>query len=155
MFALSCREVTLEFYCRIVVLARVKETGVLGPLSHKKQKHALHNTRGETCFCHCNLRLLEQKGNVIEPQEVNPYQFDINKALDIPSIPQEETCIYSMLYEEMTAPSHVTRSRQRASMSSAPLPPGDDDIFESSAASESEDVEEEEKGEEEDVEDES
>lgn len=103
-------------------------------LFHTKKRNRLSTSQLERLvYCHCNLRLLEQKGNSIEAQQVNPDTIDINKCLDIPDIPQEERDIYSMLYEEITAPSHATRSRQSQRASTSDAPPPDDDTFEESS----------------------
>ena len=61
-------------------------------------------------YCHCNLRLLEEKGNFIEPQQVDVDRIDIEKVNPIPEIPPDERDIYAMLYEEAMEPLHTTRS---------------------------------------------
>ena len=42
---------------------------------------------------------------------MNVDKIDIEKVRDIPQIPQEERDIYSMLYEELSAPVHNLRGR--------------------------------------------
>ncbi|MCO5572532.1 hypothetical protein L7F22_026287 [Adiantum nelumboides] len=48
----------------------------------------------------------------LEPSQVNVDKIDIEKVRDIPEIPLEERDIYSMLYEELTAPVHETRAQR-------------------------------------------
>ena len=47
---------------------------------------------------------------------MNVDKVDIEKVKDIPNIPEEELDIYTMLYEEMSAPAHHTRSSRRATL---------------------------------------
>ena len=61
-------------------------------------------------FCHANLHLLERSACSPQPSQVNIDKIDIEKVKDIPEIPQEERDIYSLLYEELSAPMHETRS---------------------------------------------
>ncbi|MCO5597898.1 hypothetical protein L7F22_051983 [Adiantum nelumboides] len=85
-------------------------------LFHTKKRNKLSTQQLERLvFCHCNLKLLEQKSCPIEPRQVNPDKIDINKCKEIPDIPQEEQDIYAMLYEETLASAHNTRSQRRAS----------------------------------------
>ncbi len=44
-----------------------------------------------------------------EPMQVNVDKVDIEKVRDIPTIPQEDRDLYTLLYEEATAPVHATR----------------------------------------------
>lgn len=84
-------------------------------LFHTKRRNKLKTAQLERLvYCHCNLRLLEHRGNPIEPQQVNPDLIDIEKVKDIPQIPSEERDIYAMLYEEAMQPLHTTRSRTRS-----------------------------------------
>ena len=46
---------------------------------------------------------------------MNVDSIDIEKVDDIPDIPREELDMYSMLYEEMSAPAHQTRGSSRRS----------------------------------------
>ncbi|MCO5584765.1 hypothetical protein L7F22_038697 [Adiantum nelumboides] len=85
-------------------------------LFHTKKRNKLSTQQLERLvFCHCNLKLLEQKSCPIEPRQVNPDKIDINKCKEIPDISQEEQDIYAMLYEETLASAHNTRSQRRAS----------------------------------------
>ncbi|MCO5549218.1 hypothetical protein L7F22_002684 [Adiantum nelumboides] len=85
-------------------------------LFHTKKRNKLSTQQLERqVFCHCNLKLLEQKSCPNEPRQVNPDKIDINKCKEIPDIPQEEQDIYAMLYEETLASTHNTRSQRRAS----------------------------------------
>lgn len=63
-------------------------------------------------FCHCNLQLLEKTALSPEPSQVNVDKIDIEKVRDIPDIPLEERDVYSMLYEELSAPVHETRAQR-------------------------------------------
>ncbi len=82
---------------------------------HTKKRNKLSTAQLERLvYCHCNLRLLEQRGNRIAPQQVNPDLIDIEKVKDIPQIPAEERDIYTLLYEEAMQPIRATRSRSRA-----------------------------------------
>lgn len=112
-------------------------------LFHTKKRNKLSTCQLERLvFCHCNLKLLEQKSFPIEPRQVNPDKIDINKCKEIPSIPQEERDIYAMLYEEAIAPTHTTRSQRRApttTSSSAEIE--DDEDFQESEPESEEDEE--------------
>ena len=66
-------------------------------------------------FCHCNLQLLEKASFTPEPSQVNIDKIDIMKVRDIPDIPPEERDIYSLLYEELSAPIHETRAATTSS----------------------------------------
>ncbi|MCO5601316.1 hypothetical protein L7F22_055435 [Adiantum nelumboides] len=68
-------------------------------------------------YCHCNLHLLDHAATSPEPRQVNVDKIDIEKVKDIPNIPREELDIYTMLYEEMSAPAHQTRASSRRSRS--------------------------------------
>ena len=48
---------------------------------------------------------------------MNVEKVDIEKMDDIPDIPTEELDIYTMLYEEMSAPAHRTRESSRRASS--------------------------------------
>eukprot|EP00250_Pteridium_aquilinum_P003151 c13481_g2_i1 orf=203-817(+) len=82
----------------------------------KKRNHLTTSKLERLVFCHCNLRLLDFISTSPEPRQVNVDKVDIEKMDDIPDIPAEELDIYTMLYEEMSAPAHRTReSSHRAS----------------------------------------
>ncbi|MCO5594484.1 hypothetical protein L7F22_048515 [Adiantum nelumboides] len=82
-------------------------------LFHTKKRNKLKTDQLERLvFCHCNLQLLEKAVLSPEPSQVNVDKIDIEKMRDIPEIPSEERDIYSMLYEELTAPVHETRAQR-------------------------------------------
>ncbi|MCO5600677.1 hypothetical protein L7F22_054792 [Adiantum nelumboides] len=82
-------------------------------LFHTKKRNKLTTLQLERLvFCNCNLQLLDRLSNSPEPTQVNVDKIDIEKARDIPDIPQEERDLYALLYEEAIAPVHDTR-RQR------------------------------------------
>ena len=67
-------------------------------LFHTKKRNKFTTPQLERLvYCHCNLRLLEQRGTSIE---LIVDKFDIEKVKDIPEIPPDEQDIYTMLYEE-------------------------------------------------------
>lgn len=70
-------------------------------------------------FCHCNLQLLEKATLSPEPMQVNVDKIDIERVHNIPDIPPEEHYIYSMLYEELSIPSHDTRGQRRSRVRTA------------------------------------
>ncbi|MCO5581173.1 hypothetical protein L7F22_035051 [Adiantum nelumboides] len=81
-------------------------------LFHTKKRNRLSTAQLERLvYCHCNLRLLDHT------RQVNVDKIDIQKMKDIPDIPREELDIYTMLYEEMSAPAHQTRASSRRSRS--------------------------------------
>lgn len=87
-------------------------------LFHTKKRNRLSTAQLERLvFCHCNLRLLEHTSTSPEPRQVNVDKVDIEKVHDIPDIPREEMDIYTMLYEEMSAPANRTRASSRRSRS--------------------------------------
>ncbi|MCO5593260.1 hypothetical protein L7F22_047268 [Adiantum nelumboides] len=82
-------------------------------LFHTKKRNKLKTDQLERLvFCHCNLQLLEKAVLSPEPSQVNVDKIDIEKVRDILEIPSEERYIYSMLYEELTAPVHETRAQR-------------------------------------------
>ncbi|MCO5584293.1 hypothetical protein L7F22_038217 [Adiantum nelumboides] len=81
---------------------------------HTKKRNRLSTTQLERLvFCHCNLCLLEHTSTSPEPRQVNVDKVDIEKVKDIPDIPKDEMDIYTMLYEEMSAPAICTRASSR------------------------------------------
>ena len=91
-------------------------------LFHTKKRNKLKTAQLERLvFCHCNLHLLEKASLSPEPSQVNVDKIDIEKVRDIPEIPPEERDIYSMLYEELSAPVHNLRVR-RASTARTTVP---------------------------------
>ncbi|MCO5559909.1 hypothetical protein L7F22_013513 [Adiantum nelumboides] len=87
-------------------------------LFHTKKRNRLSTAQLERLvYCHCNLRLLDHTTSSLEPRQVNVDKIDIEKVKDIPDIPREELDIYTMLYEEMSAPAHQTRASSRRSRS--------------------------------------
>ncbi|MCO5559630.1 hypothetical protein L7F22_013231 [Adiantum nelumboides] len=90
-------------------------------LFHTKKRNRLSTTQLERLvFCHCNLRLLKHTFTSPEPRQVNVDKVDIEKVKDIPDIPREEMDIYTMLYEELSAPiNHTRASLRRAALRGA------------------------------------
>ncbi|MCO5579334.1 hypothetical protein L7F22_033189 [Adiantum nelumboides] len=87
-------------------------------LFHTKKRNRLSTAQLERLvYCHCNLRLLDHTTTSPEPRQVNVDKIDIEKVKDIPDIPREELDIYTMLFEEMSAPAHQTRASSRRSKS--------------------------------------
>lgn len=130
-------------------------------LFHTKKRNKLTTSQLERLvYCHCNLKLIEQSGLPIEPRQVNPDKIDITKTREIPTIPQEEMDIYTLLYEEITAPAHHTRlqrgtyRRDVATISSSTNDIFDDSPLHSESETEEVDVEAIEEGEEEEEEEE-
>ncbi|MCO5573112.1 hypothetical protein L7F22_026877 [Adiantum nelumboides] len=83
-------------------------------LYHTKRKNKLTSAQLERLvYCNCNLKLLEQAAMGSEPMQVNVDKIDIEKVCDIPTIPQEERDLYTLLYEETSIPAHDTRGTRR------------------------------------------
>ncbi|MCO5589474.1 hypothetical protein L7F22_043441 [Adiantum nelumboides] len=79
-------------------------------LFHTKKRNRLSTAQLERLvYCHCNLRLLDHTTSSPKPRQVNVDKIAIEKVKDIPDIPREELDIYTMLYEEMSAPAHQIR----------------------------------------------
>lgn len=79
-------------------------------LFHTKKRNRLSTAQLERLvYCNCNLQLLEKNSGHPHPSQVNVDKIDIEKVKFIPEIPQDERDIYTLLYEEMTAPLHATR----------------------------------------------
>ncbi|MCO5576357.1 hypothetical protein L7F22_030166 [Adiantum nelumboides] len=57
--------------------------------------------------------LLELAAMDLEPMQVNVDKIDIEKVRDIPTIPQEERDLYTLLYEEASTLAHDTRGTRR------------------------------------------
>ncbi|MCO5576569.1 hypothetical protein L7F22_030382 [Adiantum nelumboides] len=83
-------------------------------LYHTKRKNKLTTAQLERLvYCNCNLKLLERAAMGLEPMQVNVGKIDIEKVRDIPTIPQEERDLYTLLYEETSTPAHDTRGTRR------------------------------------------
>ncbi|MCO5612385.1 hypothetical protein L7F22_066652 [Adiantum nelumboides] len=83
-------------------------------LYHTKRRNKLTTAQLERLvYCNCNLKLLERAAMGHEPMQVNVDKIDIEKVRDIPTIPQEERDLYTLLYEEASTPAHDTRGTRR------------------------------------------
>ncbi|MCO5554387.1 hypothetical protein L7F22_007917 [Adiantum nelumboides] len=83
-------------------------------LYHTKRRNKLTTAQLERLvYCNCNLKLLERAAMGPEPMQVNVDKIDIEKVRDIPTIPQEERDLYTLLYEEASTPTHDTRGTRR------------------------------------------
>ncbi|MCO5604895.1 hypothetical protein L7F22_059069 [Adiantum nelumboides] len=83
-------------------------------LYHTKRKNKLTTAQlKRLVYCNCNLKLLERAAMGPEPMQVNVDKIDIEKVRDIPTIPQEERDLYTLLYEEASTPAHDTRGTRR------------------------------------------
>ncbi|MCO5569598.1 hypothetical protein L7F22_023314 [Adiantum nelumboides] len=83
-------------------------------LYHTKRRNKLTTAQLERLvYCNCNLKLLERAAMGPELMQVNVDKIDIEKVRDIPTLPQEERDLYTLLYEEASTPAHDTRETRR------------------------------------------
>ena len=86
------------------------------------------------------MKLLERNSTGPHPNQVNVDKIDIEKVRDIPEIPREDRDLYTLLYEEATAPVHDTRaSRRQRSRALATVPTTHVATGDASSSSRSED----------------